>query len=432
MTRCLVLLLSCLVFGYGQVRQKMEPPDGRIIHGLGQYEGFYYNDNSIWQDNKDYETAAGQIPLIYSAYSFIDPLIAELDPTDFEDIVSNHDYPYLLLIGVILVDSQFATSGTFNLHVESIINGSLDPQIITLANRIKNIDAPVFIRPGFEFGVNNSGFHNDPDLGADDFKKIWIHIYNIFDEQNVSNIAWVWNTVNPSSFNYMDWYPGDQYVDWWGVNFFTAGQIGSSDGFIANAEMHNKPVMICESSPITSNGTLNTNNWNNWFLPYFNKIKSQRQIKAFVYINSPWSEGPFSGWPESRITENETISSNYKQQLQDSVFIHMDEYLSNPELITAVETPFRIPVTTDLGFNSYPNPFNAVTKITWQSSGYNPVKVNIYNVLGEIVASFAIKNVHPGRNEILWDAGNLPSGTYYARLIMESMKKAIIIMNLIK
>ena len=108
-----------------------------------------------------------------------------------------------------------------------------------------------------------------------DYGYIWIHIYEVFEAEGVTNVAWVWNTVNPLSFNYLDWYPGDEYVDWWGINYFTSGQINAGDSFLNDAKLRNKPVMICESCPIHDNGTLNTSNWDDWFVPYFEKIKDK-------------------------------------------------------------------------------------------------------------------------------------------------------------
>ena len=342
----------------------------------------------------------------------------QLDPTDFNDIRNNHGYPYILLVGLLFHDSQYLINGTFNLHVESIIDGSLDDQIVTLANRIKNVGAPVFLRPGFEFGVNNSGFHNDEDLDATAFKNIWLHIYNIFSEQQVTNVAWVWNTVNPSNFNYMEWYPGDEYVDWFGINFFTYGQINGSDGFVNSAKVHNKPVMICESSPILSDGTLNTSNWQNWFAPYFSKIKSEKQIKAFVYINSPWTMGPFSDWPESRIVLNATISENYKTELQDSIFIHMNEYLQNPDILSSInETEYpKFPKRSDFEIRNYPNPFNSITVFRWESTTTEKFHVSIFNVLGIRVDSFDVNKTKIGLNEIAWNAQSLNSGIYYVKI----------------
>lgn len=322
-----VLILFPFILGCTQNREKFEPPDGRVIHGLGQYEGYFYSDQEIWKDIKNYEIAAGKVPVLYSVYASIDPVISSRNPTNYNDIRSNHSYPYLLVIGLLLFDSNH------KINVDAITNGSFDNQIITLANRIKNVKAPVFLRPGFEFGTNNRGLHNQENLDGAGFIKIWTHIYRIFNSQKVTNVAWVWNTVNTASFKYMQWYPGDEYVDWWGINLFTVSQMRNARLFIKEAGKHKKPVMICESNPINYDGTLNDENWQKWFVPYFNLIKSEKQVKAFIYTNSPWTKGPFSSWPDSRISINTFISKKYRQQLMDPIFIHMDEYLADKDIL---------------------------------------------------------------------------------------------------
>ncbi|MFZ0388881.1 MAG: glycosyl hydrolase [Calditrichia bacterium] len=318
---------------------KYEPPDGRIIHGLGQYISIFYTDAENWQLVSDYQNSVNEVPVIYSAYAYIDPLINFFDNTDFQDITNNHGYPYILVVGLSLMDASYISTGQINIPVQDILNGNLDNQIIQVAQRLKNVNAPVYLRPGFEFGENNSGIHNDPDLSAADFKNIWIHIYNIFQQENVLNVAWIWNTVNPNKFNYMNWYPGDQYVDWWGINYFTSSQISNADNFLNDAAAHQKPVMVCESCPIQNGGTTNAANWNNWFIPYFNKLANQPHIKGFIYINDPWDKsGFFDDWPDSRINSNSFIQANYSSELQDNRYIQMSEYLSNPGIITGNTT----------------------------------------------------------------------------------------------
>ena len=54
--------------------------------------------------------------------------------------------------------------------------------------------------------------------GADTFKKLWIAMYDYFQQKGVQNLIWIWTTQNyngdSSSYNQdTDWYPGDQYCD---------------------------------------------------------------------------------------------------------------------------------------------------------------------------------------------------------------------------
>jgi hypothetical protein len=353
--RMSIILEILLVLFKGELRaqysSKYEPPDGRVIHGLGQHTPFYYSEEENWQLVNEYQDAINHIPMVYSAYAILDPYANSLDSTDFIDIITNHGRPYLLMIGLTLLDSSYLNGYQINIPVNKILNGTLDYRIIDIAQRIKAINAPVYLRPGFEFGNGNDGMHSDPDMTPTNFVNIWIHIYNIFSQQNVTNVAWVWNTVNPHFFNYLEWYPGNEYVDWWGINLYTLNQIDYSNSFLNDASLHNKPVFICESCPIHNNGTLNPDNWANWFIPYFNKIRSNSSIKGIIYISDSWDRGPFAMWADSRINNNELIRHNYEIEMNESMYIHGDEYLSNPFIIGDNIPPDSVSNFTAVGEN---------------------------------------------------------------------------------
>jgi hypothetical protein len=204
----------------------------------------------------------------------------------------------------------------------------------------------------------------------------------------------------------MDWYPGDDYVDWWGINWFTASQIDGSTDFIVQAFQHQKPVMICESAPITHNGTANEQNWNDWFIPYFNKIKNNPHIKAFIYISDPWDRGPFSSWPDSRISSNETIAVNYQAEMQNEIYIHMEEYLRNPGIINDTLFP---PVTNFVGHSG-----NNQVQLNWVNPSYTGFAgVRILRKLNSYAEHSADGTmVYQGEDTVFIDS-NLQNGMSY-------------------
>ena len=86
-------------------------------------------------------------------------------------------------------------------------------------------------------------------------------------DNGVSNFASVWQScASPiddilegnTHENIGDWYPGDSYVDWVGLSWFllpdesrngSPTQRQLADEVVSFARNHNKPVMICESTP---------------------------------------------------------------------------------------------------------------------------------------------------------------------------------------
>jgi hypothetical protein len=74
-----------------------------------------------------------------------------------------------------------------------------------------------------------------------------------------------------------------------------------------------------------------------------------------------------------------------------------------------------IPSTFALHQN-YPNPFNPSTTISYDLPVRSRVKLSIYNLLGQEVATLVNGEQEPGRYNVKFDASGLPSGIYFYRL----------------
>src|SRR5205085_6362013 len=79
------------------------------------------------------------------------------------------------------------------------------------------------------------------------------HVTEVFHRENL-NFATVSDATayGFSDPHYMKWYPGEDVVDWWGINLFDLGDFTrpESEAFVLDAARHRKPVLIGESSPI--------------------------------------------------------------------------------------------------------------------------------------------------------------------------------------
>jgi photosystem II stability/assembly factor-like uncharacterized protein len=72
-------------------------------------------------------------------------------------------------------------------------------------------------------------------------------------------------------------------------------------------------------------------------------------------------------------------------------------------------------------YQNYPNPFNPLTKIRFgipPSEGVEEgfVKIIIFNILGDQIATLVNEQLNPGTYEVDWNAANYPSGVYYYKL----------------
>ncbi|MCE1189385.1 MAG: CotH kinase family protein [Ignavibacteria bacterium] len=68
-------------------------------------------------------------------------------------------------------------------------------------------------------------------------------------------------------------------------------------------------------------------------------------------------------------------------------------------------------------YPNYPNPFNPATTITFSIAGNNLVKVDIYSILGQKIATLHNGVLNAGTYSLKFNAGNLASGTYICRII---------------
>jgi hypothetical protein len=74
-----------------------------------------------------------------------------------------------------------------------------------------------------------------------------------------------------------------------------------------------------------------------------------------------------------------------------------------------------VPTQYELSQN-YPNPFNPSTTIRFSLPKQTQLKINIYNMIGEQVATIAEGMYESGYHKVTFNASNLPSGTYIYRL----------------
>jgi len=79
------------------------------------------------------------------------------------------------------------------------------------------------------------------------------------------------------------------------------------------------------------------------------------------------------------------------------------------------ESQLAVPQDFVLAQN-YPNPFNPVTHIRFGLPKKAHVVVEIFNLLGQKVATLTDKDYTPGFHTLKWNASNMPSGVYIYRL----------------
>lgn len=101
-----------------------------------------------------------------------------------------------------------------------------------------------------------------------------------------------------------------------------------------------------------------------------------------------------------------------------SMIVVVSGYCDEPW--SGVVTSAPIPEAT-LGVSVSPNPFNPAARMTYVMPAAGPVRLEVVDLRGRLVATLVDETVPAGRNEVVWngmsDAGRaMPSGVYLTRL----------------
>ena len=65
--------------------------------------------------------------------------------------------------------------------------------------------------------------------------------------------------------------------------------------------------------------------------------------------------------------------------------------------------------------DAYPNPFNPVTTMTLTMPMAGDMKVEVYNLLGQVVATLASGYMEARTYTLTWDASEASSGVYFVQ-----------------
>ncbi len=67
--------------------------------------------------------------------------------------------------------------------------------------------------------------------------------------------------------------------------------------------------------------------------------------------------------------------------------------------------------------SAYPNPFNGITTFVFTVGSPADVEIDIFNALGRRQTELVRRSYPVGQHRLSWDAGGLPSGDYFARMV---------------
>ncbi|MBL7130859.1 MAG: hypothetical protein ISS45_05615 [Candidatus Omnitrophica bacterium] len=274
--------------------------------------GAFLSDKPSKRDITDFEDNYGKKPFLVMAF------------VDWENFVNEEvitDVYYSDCVLFVTWEPWHATDKQ-GLDYNGIISGEWDRYIKEFAEVLKNIDKVVYLRFAHEMNGNWYPWAGSK-IGKDKYIAIYRYVKDIFDKTNVTNVKWVfsinWEDVPRENNHFMQYYPGDEYADYIGIDGYNWGNTQSWSRWMSFKEVFEKryqeitdnfkkPVMISEFSSTSMGGDKGR-----WIKEAMSDIKRMEKIRAFVLFNvdkeTDWS------FPADSASGKEL-----RQQLEDDYF----------------------------------------------------------------------------------------------------------------
>ena len=436
----MILIISIHFRLTAQEGTLFEPPDGIIYHGVGWGSNAQIEYSSIFSPQNR--------PLLFQSIFGIpgNPQRPLTVARIFGMLRPDHIDPDQQFTELSV---QFAEADDKILDSLFAFTDSLDHYIDTLAQALNIHDRPIFLRIGLEMNGAWNGY--TPWIFPQAFRKLVEELRY----RQVENVATVWCYEPDAQPDYGDsteagwkWYPGDDVVDWFGLDLFDADHFhpdlpdsngnrltkkGRSEAFLQFAEQRGKPVYLNELSARGVNivpdendpdSTQGKQDWMNWFDPFFRFLDLHPNVKALNYIDLDWTQIPkYVGWGDARIEINGYIKNQWIDKLTDSRFLHIGTDIRNPNTGVAPGNGKASQREEDIRISISPNPFNESTLIRYSLPEERDIHINVYNLLGKQLDTIYAGRQKAGIHSFFWETSRLSSGVYLIVLQTKSDRR---------
>lgn len=211
----------------------------------------------------------------------------------------------------------------------AIAAGNCDKLIHSIAKVMKLYGKPLFLRFAWEMNIETNEWsiqstYSNPKA----FIAAWKHMHTIFNAEKVKNVRWVFsvNVESQNSVPIESLYPGDQYVDWTGIDGYNYGTTQSWSHWASFDEVFqktykkilsiapHKPLMISEFNSVSIGG-----NKSEWFRDMFDVQLPQKypKIQAIIFFNENKMKTEGVDW---RIETSSAVLDTIKKSLKDPLY----------------------------------------------------------------------------------------------------------------
>lgn len=239
----------------------------------------------------------------------------------------------------------------------------------------------------------------------------------------------------------VDWfyYTPDTNVDIWGVlrDVDTIRNNGIS-------RLNSTGISLTPIPPNNSNTVRNSQFYllppnqarNFWKLRLPNNVTNNYKVQWRYRSIYPWGVQPWSDWTLGSLNYNFCTQISLCQvEVRYNIDIHNDGNVDldwsndisrcfNSSTVGNLCSTEFLSIRPNLQpkestlHGAFPNPFNPSTNISYEITKTQHVKLRVLNILGKEVVTLVDEVQSPGQHSAFWDASKLPSGVYFAQLMV--------------
>jgi hypothetical protein len=286
----------------------LEPVD-TVLHGAGQSSDAF----ALYCEH----LGNGHLPCIFMTYVGLNSGSAGLNKwgNALKAEIERYGPDMIPQIGL-----SMTSDGHPEEHYEDrVAAGEFDNEIDTFCAVLEDIGRPAFVRIGYEFNGGHNGYQPETFRAA--YARVAAKLRGL--KVPVAN---VWCCIYPLQLDdLMVYYPGDDVVDWWGVDIFSPGDFHAAGlpDFLRESLERKKPMMIGETTPASLGVHQGIESWNTWYVKFFDLIRVNPHLKAFCYINWNWADyPPWDAWGDCRVQANPEVSRLYREEMNNPFYQH--------------------------------------------------------------------------------------------------------------
>lgn len=257
------------------------------------------------------------------------------------------------------------------------------------------------------------------ELLADSFP-VWCHD-SIFDPLNMYETAWFISQLDTSNIAMPYHWDGSTYVPYGhiGKPYYPCGTLRTSSRQLARqltAFMQygviDDTIRILDSTTVV---LMTTSQY-----PVLNPEQGLFWYKKFLDGRWIWGHQGWSSGIRAR------VAFDWNNNTGSVVLTNGEDITSVTEIAVSLlnfasqvgiaSNEAKMPVAEFMLYPSRPNPFSNSMNIRFSLPGTRTATLKIFNVAGQEIATLIDRRLGGGEHNIIFNAGNLPSGVYYYRL----------------